>query len=564
MTSDTESRATLPAILVVEDDPESLVRVKRLLERRFGADYQIAAESSPAVALERLRTLRAADVEVAVILADQSLSEMSGVEFLAECGEICPDAKRCVMVTFGELEAVREPILRSAALGQIETYLAKPWRDADETFYHGVTKFLDEWDRTHRPQFEAIRLVGDPWDPYVHGLREALYRSGVPYGFYDASTDLGQRLLAASGLAGPLPVAILVDGRTMARPSATQIAGALGVNTDPTAREFDVAIVGSGPAGLAASVYGASEGLSVLLIENDALGGQASTSTMIRNYLGFPRGLSGQELAGRAFRQAWFFGASFLIGRNAVGLRRDGPVRVVELDDGLEVRSRTVVLATGVSYRRLGIPRLEELVGHGVYYGAPVTEAPGMAGQHVFVVGGGNSSGQAVVYLARFAAQVTLIVRDPQLGEMSDYLIHELESRRNVDVRLNTVVMDADGDGRLRRLVLLDTARDVTQTVDTTAVFILIGAEPRTEWLPTEIVRDERGYLLTGDACQVTFEDGRYPATFETSMPGVFAVGDVRNGSMKRIAAAVGEGSTAIRKIHEHLARERAAKLERA
>jgi thioredoxin reductase (NADPH) len=549
----------LPAIIVVEDEPPSLARIKRLLERRFGADYQVVAESTAAVALDRLRELRAADVEVAVILADQSLPEMAGVDFLAQCTDICPEAKRCVLVTFAELEAEREPILRSAALGQIETFLPKPWRDADEAFYHGVTKFLDEWDRTHRPQFEAIRIVGDPWDPYGQAMREALHRSGVPYGFYDADSEKGRRLLEKSGLSGPLPVAIFSDGRVLARPGSNEIASAMGINTDPTARDFDVTVVGSGPAGLAAAVYGASEGLAVLLVENEALGGQASTSTMIRNYLGFPRGLSGQELAGRAFRQAWFFGASFVIGRNAVGLRRDDDMLVLELDDGSVARSRTVVLATGVSYRRLGIPRLEELVGHGVYYGAPVTEATGMAGQHVYVVGGGNSSGQAVTHLARFAAQVTLVVRDPQLGEMSDYLIRELEARRNVDVRLNTIVEDAHGDRRLRSLTVRDTVRQVSEEVKATAVFILIGAEPHTTWLPAELQRDERGYILTGDSIREPFTDGRLPATLETSMAGVFAVGDVRNGSMKRIAAAVGEGSTAIRKVHEYLARLREA-----
>ena len=554
---DTTDRSRLPAILAVEDEPRSLARIRRLLERRFGADYQVVVEESPTRALERLRELRASGVDVAVILADQSLPEMAGVEFLAQCTDICPEAKRCVLVNFGELEAQREPILRSAALGQIETFLGKPWREADEAFYHGVTKFLDEWDRTHRPQFEAIRIVGDPWDPYGHALREALHRSGVPFGFYDAGDERGRRLLEKSGVSGPLPVAIFPDGRALARPGGNEIAGALGINTDPTSRDFDVIVVGSGPAGLAAAVYAASEGLATLLVENEALGGQASTSTLIRNYLGFPRGLSGQELAGRAFRQAWFFGASFVIGRNAVGLRRDGELLVLELDDGSAARGRTVVLATGVAYRRLGISRLEEMVGHGVFYGAPVTEAQGMAGQHVYVVGGGNSSGQAVVHLARYAARVTLVVRDPQLGEMSDYLIRELEAQRNVDVRLNTVVEDARGDGRLRSLVLRDTARAVVEEVEAAAVFILIGAEPHTAWLPPEIRREERGYILTGDSIREPLADGRLSATLETSMAGVFAVGDVRNGSMKRIAAAVGEGATAIRKVHEYLARLR-------
>jgi thioredoxin reductase (NADPH) len=307
-------------------------------------------------------------------------------------------------------------------------------------------------------------------------------------------------------------------------------------------------------------VYAASEGLSVLIIENEALGGQASTSSMIRNYLGFPRGLSGADLAGRAYRQAWFFGAAFLIGRLATGLRADGDRRVVVLDDGSEVRARAVILATGVSYRRLRAERVDELVGRGVFYGAPVTEAPGMRGQDVVVVGGGNSSAQMGLYVARFAAHVTLVSRSPALSEMSTYLVREIEGHQNITVRTNTVVAGARGENRLQAVLLRDTQTDEVEEVPIAAVFIMIGAEPRTDWLPTEIRREERGYILTGDALTTNSDasgEERRPAPLETSLPGVFAVGDVRNGALKRIAAAVGEGSSAVRMVHEYLARLR-------
>ena len=541
-----------PVILVADDDPAALDLLESSLTRRFGADYQIVIESNPRAALRRLEQLHEAGAQVALILADQSMPQMTGVELLAAAAEIYPGANREVLVRWGEIEGEREPILRAAALGQIESFIAKPWREGDEAFYHAVSHFLEEWDHSHRPQLEVIRIVGDPLDAYCQGLRDALARSGVPTGFYDVATDDGRRLLEAAGVDGPLPVAIMFNGQALARPTPSQIATALGVNADYSSRVFDLVIIGSGPAGLSAAVYGASEGLDVLLVEGEALGGQASSSTMIKNYLGFPRGLTGADLTARAYRQAWFFGTWFVIGRSAAGLGAGDGLRVVTFDDGSEVRSRALILATGVSWRRLGVERLEELVGQGVFYGAPLTEAPGTAGQHVFVVGGGNSSAQAVLHLARYAQQVTLVVRDPILGEMSDYLIREIEAARNIDVRLNAVVVDAEGEARLQALVLMDVATGQRERVETGAVFVLIGGEPRTDWLPPEVLREERGYILTGDAVGQR-PDGSLPQTLETSMAGVFAVGDVRNGSMKRIAAAVGEGSTAIRKVHEYL-----------
>jgi thioredoxin reductase (NADPH) len=550
------SEAIGPAvILVVDDDPEALELTRRSLERRLATDYQILAEGVPDRALHLLSELADRRTEVALILADMNMPGMSGVDLLARAADIHPDAKRIALITWGELETSREPILRASARGDIEAVLAKPWRDAHESFYYGVAKFLDEWDRGHRPQFQAIRIVGERWDQEAQELRDTLYRSGVPFGSYDLESEQGRALLEDfSAQDGPFPVAIVHDGQVLHRPTPSQIAAALRVNTDPVGERFDVAIVGSGPAGLAAAVYGASEGLDVIVIEHRALGGQASTSSMIRNYLGFPRGLSGADLATRAYRQAWFFGARFLIGRTAEGLRSEGDERVIVLDDGSEVRSSGVVLATGVSYRRLKAERIDELVGRGVFYGAPVTEAPGMADELCIVVGGGNSSAQMSLYLARFARRVIVVTRNESLDEMSDYLVREIESRRNIELRLDTVVDGVEGERRLGAVRLKKQSSGEYERLDAAGLFIMIGAEPRTAWLPDDIERDERGYVLTGPDVDGPPADDRPRALLETSMPGVYAVGDVRQGSLKRIAAAVGEGSSVIRMCHEYFA----------
>jgi len=385
-------------------------------------------------------------------------------------------------------------------------------------------------------------------------------RSGVETAFFDFDSDAGRDALAAAGLDASRPVAIMFDGRVIFEPSATKLAQAIGANDDPGDREYDLVIVGSGPAGLAAAVYGASEGLSVMVVEQEALGGQASTSTMIRNYLGFPRGLTGADLATRAYWQAWFFGAQYMFGRSVSDIQTADGHKNLTLDDGSAVRGRAVVLASGVAYRRIGIDRLEQLVGRGCFYGSPVTAAPGVAGHEVVVVGGGNSSAQTALYLSRFATKVTLVARRGQLDEMSYYLVRDLEANRKVKIRLNTEVVDAIGDNRLQAVVLRDSARNVDETIPAAAVFILIGAEPRTDWLPDAIERDERGYIRTGADVQVATVDGeRRPIAYETSMAGVFAAGDVRLGGLKRVAAAVGEGASVMRHVHEYLALAREA-----
>jgi thioredoxin reductase (NADPH) len=539
----------------VDDERETLERIERLLTRRLGADYEIVVDSSPARALAHLQERCNAEADVAVILAAHGMREMRGTEFLARAQRLYPHAKRAVMIGIAEMGAARDDILRAAAVGEIDTYVGVPSREPDEAFYRAVAQFLDVWDRAHRPQFETLRIVGDAWDPHVIQLRDALERSGVPAGLYLPEEAGGRQLLEEAGMADqPLPVVITADGRAVSRPSNSQVAELMHVNVDPTGHDYDVAIVGAGPAGLAAAVYAASEGLDVLVIDNEALGGQASTSTAIRNYLGFPRGVSGSELAVRAYWQAWFFGARFLIGREVRRLSGDGDWRTLALDDGSIVRARSVVLASGVAYRRLGLESVEQFVGRGVFYGAPVTEGPAMAGERVLVIGGGNSSAQTALFLAGFAAHVSLIVRRAQLDEMSAYLIRDIENHPNIEIRLSTVVVDAAGDTRLRSVTVHDQLRDVREEVPAAALFILIGAEPRTDWLPAEIERDERGYIVTGAEISRPTDGDRLPLRLETSMSGVFAVGDVRLGSLKRVAAAVGEGSSAIRHVHDYLA----------
>lgn len=535
-----------PLILVVDDNADELELTRRAVDRRFGADYEVVASRSCRAALELLRARATTHNPVALVLADLSMADMSGIELLSDVTAIAHGAKRLLTVTWGELDAAREPILRAAARGDLDGIAAKPWRDAHESFYREVSAYLEQWDHVHRPQFEAIKIVGQRWDPHAQAMRDALLRSGVPFGSYEPDTDEGRALLAQAGTDGPLPIAVLFNGSVLTQPSTGDVAAGLGVNADPVGTRYDVTIVGSGPSGLAAAVYAASEGMSVLVVEQQALGGQASSSAMIRNYLGFPRGLSGAELTTRGYRQAWFFGARFLIGRNAVSLRASAGDRIITLDDGTEVHSRAVVLATGVYYRRLSLEGIERLVGRGVFYGAPMTEAPGMAGEHVVVVGGGNSSAQMALFMLDYASGITLVTRNSTLAEtMSDYLVQDIESRPLISVRTETVVASVEGADRLAAVRLRNTFSGEEEMLPAAGLLIMIGAEPQTDWLPPEIVRDERGYIVTGG-------DGR--RSLETSMSGVFAVGDVRFGSLKRIAAAVGEGSTVVRMCYEYFA----------
>src|SRR5829696_568875 len=480
-----DTQAHKPVIFAVDAGAESFLRIEYGLRRRYGVEYQVMCETSAMWGMKQLNDLKAAGEEVALILADQWMPDIEGAEFLARAGRLFPTAKRAVLVEWGD-RTTQEPVLRAMSLGHIDYYVNKPERPGDEYFHKMVAEFLYDWAKAHRPVFAEIRVVGERWSARSHELRDVLSRNGILHEFHAAETEAGQQLLARLGKRSvKFPVAILYDGQVLEDPSNADLADAFGVNRPLGRRRFDLVIVGAGPAGLAAAVYGASEGLSTLIVEGEAIGGQAGTSSLIRNYLGFPWGIDGAELARRATEQAWWFGAKFRFMRTATALRRDDSELVVTLSDGTEVRSRAVILATGISYRRLGISGVEELVGAGVFYGAAVSEARAMKGQEVYVVGSANSAGQAAMHLSKYASHVTLLVRGSSLkASMSKYLIKEIEAAQNVKVRFKTRVVDGGGEGRLEHLTLANSATGLAEIVPAAALFVLIGAEPHTGWLP--------------------------------------------------------------------------------
>jgi len=530
------------------------------LRKRYGSDYQVVCADSaddPPRLLARFRDDRRL---VSIVLASQRMSQGTGTQLLARVREFHRTAKRLLLIDWG-YGPPPEPILQAIALGHIDAYVAGPVTVPDERFHRAVTELLEEWARSHLPGFEAVRVVGEERSARSHEIRDLLDRNAVPSGFYPVGTGRGEALLQQAGVAASaLPVILLFNGRVLVQPTNAEVAEALGMKTAPGAGLYDVAVIGAGPAGLAAAVYGASEGLSTVVLEPEAIGGQAGTSSQIRNYLGFPAGVSGADLAVRAYTQAWNFGAEYVYGNPAIGLRARGPERVVTVRGGGQVRSRAVVIATGVSYRRLGIASLDRLAGAGVFYGAATSEATALKDREVFVVGGANSAGQAAVHLARYAARVTLLVRGGSLAEgMSDYLVTQIASTPNIAVRHNVAVTGGGGTDSLESLTLQDRVSGTTQTVPAAAMFVLIGAEPRTQWLPDHIARDQRGFVVTGTDLLAAgapprgWPLRRLPMLLESSLPGVFAAGDVRRGSVKRVAAAVGEGSTVIRLIHDYL-----------
>jgi thioredoxin reductase (NADPH) len=550
-----------PVLFVIDDDLQELRTFESVLRRRYGADYRVMAERSPGAGLELLERLAHRGDDVALVAADLRLPAMDGVEFLERAHALHRGAVRALLVAmdsrgtripFGALHSLQ----RATALGRIDLWVVKGWVSPEELLYPQVQEALTAWTRTNRPRHEVVRIVGQRWSSRSHELRDALARNTVPFGFYATDSEQGRRLLHDHGVdPTQLPVVILYDGSVLHNPSLLDVADALGVHTRPSSEAYDLAILGAGPAGLSAAVYGASEGLRTLVIEPQAIGGQAGTSSMIRNYLGFPRGVGGGELTFRAWEQALLFGVRFVFAHNASELATRGKECVIVLTDGSEVIARTVIIAAGVAYRRIGVPSLERLVGVGVFYGAAGAEAPAMAGEEVYVVGGANSAGQAALHLAKYAARVTLLVRGTSLAAgMSDYLIRQIEATPNVEVRLGTRVIDGHGEERLEALTLEDVGTGRREDVSAAAVFILIGAEPRTEWLRDVILRDEGGYILTGrDVPREGWQLTRPPLPFETSIPGVFAAGDVRYGSVKRVAGAVGEGSVAVGSVHQYM-----------
>lgn len=548
---------TRPVILLVDNDPQSLAALGDALARRFGRDYQVVSHLSPQAALEELERIRYEGGQVALVIAKLRMSDMPGIEVLARTHEIHPAAQRALLVEWGDRTAA-PAILQGCAFGQLDNYLHTPWFPPEVYLYPAVNAYLAEWTRSHGPRMELVRVVGEDPSPRAHEIREILERSGVPHGFYLAASEQGGRLLERSGLDDSrLPVVILLDGHAIVNPSNAEIFEALGASSAEE-RTCDVAIVGAGPAGLAAAVYTASEGLKTIVVEREAVGGQAGTSSLIRNYLGFPNGISGAELAQRAYQQAWLFGAKYVFARQVSALRADGICRVLVLSDGTEITARALVVASGASYRHLDAPGIERYVGAGVYYTTSGGYTEWLKNKEVFVAGGGNSAGQAVLHVAKNARRVTLLVRGDALETgMSEYLVQQIRRRPNIEVRLGSEVVDGQGDIALKRIVVADRARGTRETVPADLLFVLIGAQPHTNWLGETVQRDHHGFILTGrDVGQSDAIRGsdREPLRFETSMPGVFAVGDVRAGSVKRVASAVGEGAAAMRDVHERLA----------
>jgi thioredoxin reductase (NADPH) len=556
MTDETGPRPGGPVIMVVDGDQAALDRTAGELGRRYARDYRIVCERSASGALAALHAMRGHGDDVAVVLAAQGTSGPTGVELLARVKGIYPDAKRALLIDFGAWgdAATADAIFRAMSLGHMDYYVLKPWRSPDELFHRTICEFLHEWSRTDPTVVREISVVADRWSPRGHELRAVLARNGVPHAFFASDSPEGQRLLARTGLqASDCPVVITFDGRVLADPSNAELARAYGVSTElGEERDFDVIVIGAGPAGLAAGVSASSEGLRTLVAEGEAIGGQAGSSSLIRNYLGFSRGVSGAELAQRAYQQAWVFRTHFLLMRQVSALRKEEGRFAVTIPGVDEARARAVILATGVSYQRLGIPALENLTGSGVFYGASAAGAQGLAGQEVYIVGGGNSAGQAAMHLSRYARRVTILVRGQSLAEsMSAYLRDEIAATDCVDVRYQTQVTGGGGDGRLAWLTLRDNAAGTTVTVDAGALFILIGARPHTSWLPPQIERDHWGFIMTGP--DITTPAARPAEMFGTSLPGVFAVGDARHGSVKRVASAVGEGSVVIPQVLHYL-----------
>ncbi len=552
-----------PVLFVIDDDAGVMHALRDDLSRRFGEDFRVLGELSAVAGLAALRNLADEHEPVALLIVDHNMSEMTGVDFLSRAHEMHPLAKRVLLVERDY--SARSPVVQAMTLGQADYHTTKPWL-VEQDLYREISEFLAEWAKDQEAGFELFHVIGRLQDRGTHEVRELLTRFDVPFHFHAADREEGRRLLNNKGLdASRLPVMIRHDGHTIVEPTPAQIIEAVGGSIYNDVDACDVVIVGAGPAGLTAGVYAASEGLQTVVLEDTVSGGQAGSSPMIRNYPGFPHGISGHDLTRRACEQAWMFGAHMVFCQPATGLEWRGGERVVHLANGRQIAAKAVIVATGIAWRRLGAPRLEALVGSGVFYGAAGSDVRAMEGRDVFVVGAGNSAGQTALHLARFARQVTMLVRGDSLARsMSDYLIREIEATSSITVCLHTEVTDAHGSGHLEALTLRDKLHDRTQRVPAAALFLLIGGEPRTQWL-RDAIQLEHGYVLTG---RDVGRDGprparwplnRAPLPLETSIPGVFAAGDARYRSIKRVASAVGDGATAVRLAHEYLAAASAA-----
>jgi thioredoxin reductase (NADPH) len=542
-----------PAIVVVDDEPAVLAAVARDLRRGFGERYRILRAGSGPEALDLLREVRTRGDQVALLIADQRMPGMAGTEYLIEARTIFPDAKRTLLTAYADTEAAIAAINEVA----LDYYLLKPWDPPEEELFPVVEDLLTTWEAGAALEAGGVRIIGHRFSKDSHELRDFLARNRVPARWLDVERDAEARELLDVVDAGRdrLPVALLEDGTVLERPTVLELAERLGVSAQPAKDHYDLVIVGGGPAGLAAAVYGASEGLRTVMVEREAPGGQAGQSSRIENYLGFPAGVSGSDLARRATDQARRLGAELVSVQGAVALRPEGAGRFVELSGGSTLSSNTVLVASGVSYRKLDAPGFAELTGAGIYYGAAPAEARSCADQHVVVIGGANSAGQAAVYFSGHASKVTMLVRGPSLqASMSQYLIEQLEELDGVEVRTETQAVAAEGDGHLERVRVRGPDGEESP-VDADACFVFIGATPRTDWLEGVVARDERGFILAGrDVPAGEWPLSREAFVLETSVPGVFVAGDVRARSVKRVASAVGEGSMAVSLIHQYLA----------
>jgi thioredoxin reductase (NADPH) len=542
-----------PAILAVDDDVAVVAAVVRDLRQRYGRDYRVLRATSGREALEVLDDQVLKDRPVAAVVTDQRMPGMTGIEVLGEVRQRSPDSKLLLLTAYADTDVAIRAINDIA----LDYYLMKPWDPPEERLYPVLDDLLRDWAHDHPDRDSEVRVVGDRWSERTHEVKTFLTHNHVPYRWLEVDQgDEAARLLEVAG-AGELPVVVLPDGTALRCPTTVELADALGLRTRAEKPLYDLCIVGAGPAGLAAAVYAASEGLQTVVVERDAPGGQAGQSASIENYLGFPKGLSGAELTHRAVAQAARFGAEMVLARDVVGFEARGPVRAVLLHGATDIEARAVLVATGVSYRRLEAPGLDAMVGRGLYYGASAGEAAQTAGEEVYVVGAANSAGQAALNFARHAKRVVIVVRGDSLeASMSQYLVARIHATPNVEVRLRTEVVGARGDGHLEAITLCDRNAGAVIEVPTGWVFVFIGAAPRTDWLGDAVSRDDRGFVLTGPDLppDVAWPLDRGPFALETSVPGVFAAGDVRRDSMKRVASAVGEGAMSVYLVHRHLA----------
>ncbi|MBW4567869.1 MAG: FAD-dependent oxidoreductase [Tolypothrix carrinoi HA7290-LM1] len=547
-----------PVILTVDDDPEVLQAVARDLRQEYGDRFRILRADSGASALEALEQIKLRNQPVALFLVDQRMPQMSGVEFLEQALSMFPDAKRALLTAYADTDAA----IRAINTTKIDYYLMKPWDPPQERLYPVLNDLLDDWQATFHPPFEGIRVIGNRWSPQSHQAKDFLARNQIPYQWMDIelSPEAQQLVEYADCDNLHLPLVLFADGSSLMQPSNVQIAEKIGLQTQAEKPFYDLIIIGGGPGGLAAAVYGASEGLRTVMIEREAPGGQAGTSSRIENYLGFPVGLSGGDLARRAVTQARRFGVEILTPQEVTGIRVEDPYRFVQLSDGSEISCHAIILALGVAWRRLNVPGLEKLTGAGVYYGAAQTEAMSCQGEEVYIIGGANSAGQAAMYFSKYASHVTMLVRGDSLTKsMSQYLIDQIGETPNITVKTHTSVIEAKGETSLEALTIVNALTGETQTVPATSLFIFIGAQPRTDWLNGVVEKGDRGFILTGPDLQLnqrrpkgwTLE--RDPYLLETNIPGVFAVGDVRQGSVKRVASSVGEGSICVQFVHQYL-----------